>query len=601
MAQNYYEILGVTKESAEDEIKSSYRKLAIKFHPDKNPNDPTAADKFQEISVAYQVLIDPQKRKSYDEELAAPKQKAKRPGAVPPFGTKERPGTDLADALRMFMDNMRADRSFQRNFTGFDGQAGQAQQGENIQLNIRLTLLEIANGIKKKVTVNHKKRCKSCNGTGDVEKKTKFNPCGYCAGKGRVRIADSNEIQRCSSCYGTGTVPPDPCMSCNGSGMLDGTTEIMVNFDAGIAEGNYISIPGMGHAGPRGAASGDLLIFIEEEQHRLFKRRGYDLETEATITLATAVLGGSASVSDLKNQTHSFKINAGTNPGKLFRLDGLGLPFYKKNNRGNLFVKVTVEIPKNLSDKAQKAFKVFCDAVDESHAGKNYTKIGRFHVVELPEESNINKMLAAFNTADVLSDSRLAIAIDLAKVSLLNSGNISRIISIQRKMSRYNEKLVLTSVNDSVFRVFADCNLDKVFTFAESENDLFEIPGPETEAPETDPNTPPPPVRQVDTHWIIYGGMETFNPEIFNRKDVVEVFGTKGYSVGLDLHDVKFINSLILGEFIRKLKEAKKMGGNFFLFAPTAEVMVLIQATNLDKLFTIVKSERELKAMKVGV
>jgi molecular chaperone DnaJ len=598
MAQTHYEILGVAKDAAEDEIKSSYRKLAIKFHPDKNPNDPSAADKFQEITQAYQVLFDPQKRKTYDEELAAPKLKPKRPAPAAAGGQREKPGSDLAESLRTFMETMRADRAFQRNFTGFDATVGQAR-GENIEMHVRLTLLEIANGIKKKITVSHKKRCKSCNGTGDIEKRTKYNTCSMCAGMGKVRVADTNDVRRCNACYGTGGIPADPCISCNGSGMIEGTTDLMVNFDPGIAEGNYISIAGMGQAGVRGAAVGDLLIFIDEEPHQLFKRCGYDLETEVSVSLATVVLGGSASVSDLKNQACVFKIGAGTNPGTLFRLDGRGLPVYKKNNRGNLYVQVNIEIPRNLSDKAQKAFTAFCDAIDEESAGKNYTIVGRFHVVELPEETNLSKMMAAFNTAEILSDSKLPIAMDLAKVSLLNSAYISRVISIQRKMARYNEKLILVGVQDNVFRVFTDCNLEKVFGFADTIDDL---PGKKSETSEADENrlaAPPPLVRESEGSKLIYGGRDSFQVEIFAKPEVAELFTQPNFSVGLDLRDVQSINSLVLGEFIRKLKEARKLNGTFFLYAPPAAVIMLIAATNLDKLFTIVKNESELKNLRL--
>jgi molecular chaperone DnaJ len=595
MARTYYEILGVTKETSDDEIKSCYRRLAIKYHPDKNPNDPTAADKFQELSLAYQVLGDSQKRKTYDEEVSASEQNRQSPGAAFTVASNDKQRFDLADSLRMFMDMFRTDRIFQRNFYRTEIHAEQ-NRGSNVQINVYLTLMEMMDGAKKKISVAHKKKCSACEGTGDSKKQTSHPACSVCNGQGKVRIAETNEIRPCAQCFGAGVVSLYPCPVCAGTGSIQGTTDLMVTFQKGISEGNYIFIPEMGNSGSRGSRAGDCILLIHEEKHPIFKRRGYDLEREIIISLLTAVQGGLVSVGDLRDQSHEVHINPGTNPGTLLCLGGFGLPYYKKERKGNLYIRINVEIPHPLSPQAQDAFQAFAAIVENELREKNYSMIGRFYVISVPEEQNIQGMQAALDTAKRFMDMQEPIALDLSCLSTITSSLIGRIIAIQRKLDRYSERLVLIGSKSTLQPIFHDCNLENLFIFMESPYDLESLEPPILKEKNADQTAPL--IREQDGHWLIDAGTDKFNVEIFSNNEVTGLFAKPGISIGLDLRKVLLINSGVIGEMIKKYKIAKKSGGRFFLFGPRHDVLEILRQTNCDKLFEIVKNKHEMDALK---
>jgi|WetSurMetagenome_2_1015567.scaffolds.fasta_scaffold44078_2 molecular chaperone DnaJ len=597
MIQTYYEILGVTKDSTDAEIKSSYHRLAIKYHPDKNPNDPSAADKFQEISKAYGVLSDSEKRVAYNEELSAPKQTPKHTVAASSDRQYGKTGFDLADSLRIFMDTLRNDRTFQRSFYRTSDSSG-INQGSNVQIHARLSLLEIMDGVRKKIGFAHKKKCTACDGTGDREKQTNYASCKACNGHGKVRVADSEEIRICTICNGFGTTSLNPCPACAGSGIVKGNTEIIIKFEAGVSEGNYISISGMGNAGPRGAQAGNLIVVIQEEKHKTFIRKGYDLETEIIISLSTAVFGGSASVTDLKEQSHDVQIGPGTNPGTVIRLEQKGLPFYKKNGKGDLFVRVNVEIPKNLSHEAQDAFRIFAELIEKSATDNNYSYIGRYCVIGLCQENDQNKLQIALNTANHLLAIQKPIAFDSTQVPTMSSGLISKIVKIHRKMELYNEKLVLAGCQHAVYSVFQDCNLDEVFIFVETVEDLKELDKPEIM--EGADGSGVPLVRDKNGHKLVYAGAGNFNFSVFAENDVHALFEKKGSSIGMDLRDVTSINSMVMGGLIKEIKYAKKMACQFFLYKPQKKVVDVLKLASLDKLFVIVEREKELDSLKIS-
>lgn len=354
---DYYEILGIERNASDDDIKKAYRKLAIKYHPDKNPGDKTAEEKFKEATEAYEILKDPQKRTQYDQFGHAAFQNggAAHGGGFSGFG-----GFDISDALRAFMNDFGGDSVFSDLF-GFGGRGRRdsagGQRGNDLQIRLPLTLEEIATGTKKTLKVRRKEKCSTCGGTGS--KSGKRNVCPKCNGAGRIRQVASSffgqVIQEsvCPTCRGEGYVVADACPVCNGSGLETTDSMVTVDIPAGVSEGNYLNVPEKGDAGRNGGPAGDLIVLIQEKHHDFFERHGIDLACDIDITFSEAALGTSKMVSTIDGKV-SLKIPAGTQSEKVFRLKGKGLPSLHGRGTGDQLVRIHVKTPEKLAKGAKE-------------------------------------------------------------------------------------------------------------------------------------------------------------------------------------------------------------------------------------------------------
>jgi molecular chaperone DnaJ len=355
--RDYYEILGIGKSATEDEIKKAYRKLAIQFHPDKNPGDKSAEESFKEATEAYEVLKDGQKRQVYDRYG----HDGLRGGGGGFEGFSG--GFDIGDALRAFM----------RDFGGFgfddlfgtgggrSGGRGGPERGHDLQVRLDLTLEEIATGVEKTIKVKRQVVCEHCKGSG-AEKGSGKKTCPTCNGSGQVRqVARSIfgqfvNIHPCGACRGEGYIIERKCQHCGGSGLEKGTSTISVKVPAGVAGGNYMAIRGSGDHGPRGGPAGDIIVVMQEIEHEHFTRRHDDIICEVPISFSQAALGAEIEVPTLDGKT-GLKIPHGTQSGKVFTLKNKGIPHLNEYGRGDELVRVVVWTPTNLSDEEKDLFK----------------------------------------------------------------------------------------------------------------------------------------------------------------------------------------------------------------------------------------------------
>lgn len=356
--RDYYDVLGVSKDSSDDEIKKAYRKLAIKYHPDKNPGDTNAEEKFREATEAYEILKDRDKRAKYDQFGHAAFEDAAG-GGFSGFG-----GFDLSDALRAFMQDFGGDSLFGDLF-GFGGarRGGRGRtsslRGNDLQVRLKLTLQEICTGVTKKIKVRRKDACKDCNGTGS--RSGSKTTCSQCGGSGRVRHISNSLFGQivqetiCPACSGGGSVVKDPCSRCGGSGRKTTETTVSIDVPAGVAEGNYINVPGKGDAGLHGGPPGDLIVLIAEESDAFFERHGIDVFCTVEISFSEAALGTAKTIPAIDGKV-SLKIPAGTQSEKIFRLRGKGLPVLHGNQRGDQLVKIHVNTPTKLTREQRELF-----------------------------------------------------------------------------------------------------------------------------------------------------------------------------------------------------------------------------------------------------
>lgn len=346
--RDYYDILGVSRSADEQEIKKAYRKMAVKYHPDKNPGDKAAEESFKEAAEAYEVLSNPDKRARYDR--FGHQGMGGAAGGQGGYGG----GMSMEDIFSQFGDIFG-----NSGFGGF-GFGGQQQgrrvnKGTNLRIKVKLSLEEIANGVEKKIKVNKFVACKPCSGTG-AEKGSSFNTCPTCNGAGRVtRITNTilgqmQTASTCPSCNGEGRTITNKCKSCAGDGIIREEEVISINIPAGVGEGMQLNVAGKGNAAPRGGIPGDLLVSIEELEHAELKRDGNNLYYDLYINFADAVLGTSVEIPTLEGKA-KFKIDAGTQSGKVFRLRGKGLPEVNSYHRGDLLVDVNIWTPQNLSSE----------------------------------------------------------------------------------------------------------------------------------------------------------------------------------------------------------------------------------------------------------
>ncbi len=362
--RDYYEILGVPRDATEDAIKKAYRKLAVKYHPDKNPGDKEAEEKFKEATEAYEILKDPKKRAQYDQFGHAGI--SGQPGA----GGFDFGGFDLSDALRAFMRDFGGfggtfDDIFGGGGASTRGRSGshrpQRYRGEDIQIRLPLTLEEIAQGVEKKIKLKRYLKCENCGGTG-AEGDSGLKTCPQCKGSGQIRRVSRSlfgqmiNVTTCNLCGGEGVIIGKPCSVCGGEGRVKGSTTINVKIPPGVSSGNYITVRGSGHYGRRGGPPGDVIVFIEEKRHPIFKRRGDDLVVEIAVNYPTAALGGEVEVPILNGKA-KLKIPPGTQSGKVFRMRNKGLPHLNGYGSGDELVKVIVWVPQKLSNEEKEILK----------------------------------------------------------------------------------------------------------------------------------------------------------------------------------------------------------------------------------------------------
>ncbi len=339
--RDFYEILGVTKNANEEEIKKAYRKLAIKYHPDKNPDDKAAEEKFKEAAEAYEVLSDPEKRQRYNQFGHA----GVGAGGAGGFG-----GMNMDDIFSQFGDIFGG--AFGGGFAGGGGRGRRVTRGTNLRVKVKLTLKEIATGVEKKIKVNKHVSCKTCNGSG--AKNGNFETCRSCNGSGTITrvqqtILGAMQTQStCSTCHGEGRIVKDKCNTCHGDGIVREEEVISINIPAGVAEGMQLSMNGKGNAAPRGGINGDLLILIEEEEHPHLKREGNHLIYFLNISFPDAALGTSVEIPTVDAKA-KIKIEPGTQSGKVLRLKGKGLPDVNSYGRGDQLVEISIFTPTHLS------------------------------------------------------------------------------------------------------------------------------------------------------------------------------------------------------------------------------------------------------------
>ena len=355
--RDYYEVLGVGKNATEDEIKKAYRKLAIKYHPDRNPDDAKAEEKFKEAAEAYDVLHDPQKRQAYDQFGFDGPAGA---GGFGGFGGGG--GFSMDDIFSMFGDVFGGRGGGFGGFGGFGGGRRQTtrHRGSDLRLKVRLTLQEVATGVTKKFKVRKDIECSHCHGSG-AEAGSGTETCPHCHGSGvEIRRQQSifGEVQTqttCHVCNGEGTVITNKCHECGGTGVVKGEEVVEIKIPAGVAEGMVVNVPGKGNAGQHNGIPGDIQVLIEEEPNDTFVRDGNNVIYNLLLDFPTATLGGSVDIPTIDGKSVRIKIEPGTQPGKTLRLRGKGLPEVQGYGygMGDLVVNISVYVPKTLS-KSEK-------------------------------------------------------------------------------------------------------------------------------------------------------------------------------------------------------------------------------------------------------
>ena len=364
MAKNYYEILGVSKDASQDDIKKAYRKLAREYHPDLHPGDEKAAEKFKEINEANEVLSDEKKRKNYDTFGDANGNMGGFGGAGQGFGGF----SDFSGFGDIFGDI----------FGGFGGRSRTQTKtkGEDITIELTLSFLDAAKGCKRDIAYTRNQPCTSCKGTG-AKNGTAYKTCPKCNGTGQVQYTSSNgffrsvNVRPCDECHGTGKKVIDACTDCKGKGYIKSTTRLTVEIPAGADTGSYIKKNGYGEASSNGGPAGDLIIVMKVENSKIFKRKNFDLYVETPISFKTAVLGGKVKI-PLIDETLEYNIPEGTQSGKVFFVRGKGIK--SSRGTGDLYIVVNVEVPQRLTKAQKKAILEFDQDFDVKQCPqmKNY-------------------------------------------------------------------------------------------------------------------------------------------------------------------------------------------------------------------------------------
>jgi len=349
MKIDYYEMLGVARGCDDKTLKAAFRKLAMQYHPDRNPNDKDAEKKFKEIGEAYEVLRDPQKRAAYDRFGHAAFENS---GGRNPFSGGFSSSGGFADIFEDIFGEMMGGGRRRRS----DGR----EHGADLSYNMEISLEESFNGKTAQIRVPSSVTCDACEGSG-AKKGSSPVTCKTCNGSGRVRTAQGFfSIERtCPTCNGRGEIISDPCPKCHGQGRVEEDRSLTVNIPAGIEDGTRIRLAGEGEAGMRGGPSGDLYIFLSIRPHEFFQRDGSDLYCRVPISMTTAALGGQFEVSTLDGTKTRVKVPEGTQNGKQFRLKGKGMPVLRQQSFGDLYIQISIETPQSLTKKQRELLEEF--------------------------------------------------------------------------------------------------------------------------------------------------------------------------------------------------------------------------------------------------
>ena len=356
--RDFYEILGVSKSSSADEIKKAYRKVAMQFHPDRNPGDKAAEEKFKEAAEAYEILSDTDKKAKYDRHG----HQAFGPGTGGGGGYGGG-GMDMNDIFSQFGDVF-GDDMFGGFFGGGQsrsrgGAKARGQRGSNLRIKLKMNFEEIANGVNKQVKVKKHVLCTTCGGNG-AKDNSSIQTCGTCKGSGQVRkvtntfLGQMQTVNTCPTCNGEGSTVTAKCTPCKGEGRVYGEETISIDIPAGVQDGMQLSMSGKGNAGERGGSSGDLIIMIEEEQHESLHRDGLNVSFDLYITIPDAIFGTSIEVPTIVGRA-KIKIPAGTQSGKIFRLKGKGFPEVQGYAKGDQLIHVNIWTPQEVSEEEKIA------------------------------------------------------------------------------------------------------------------------------------------------------------------------------------------------------------------------------------------------------
>jgi len=351
MKADFYETLGVSRGADEKELKAAFRKLAMKYHPDRNPGDDTCEVKFKEINMAYEVLKDPQKRAAYDRFGHAAFEGGMNGGGG--FGAHGFAAGGFADIFEDIFGEMMGGGRQRRSASG-------RERGADLRYNMEIALEEAYSGKTAQIRVPASIQCSECSGSG-ARPGTSPVTCTMCSGSGRVRAAQGFfSVERtCPTCQGRGQTIKDPCPKCAGQGRVTEDRSLSVNIPAGIEDGTRIRLAGEGEAGLRGGPAGDLYIFLSVKPHEFFQRDGADLYCKVPISMTTAALGGAFEVATLDGTQTRVKVPEGTEHGRQFRLKGKGMPVLRQPQLGDLYIQVAVETPQNLSKRQRELLEEF--------------------------------------------------------------------------------------------------------------------------------------------------------------------------------------------------------------------------------------------------
>lgn len=358
--RDYYEVLGVERSASLDEIKKAYRKLAMKFHPDKNKGDSVAEEKFKEATEAYEVLRDEKKRKMYDQFGHA--------GVSGSGGYSEGFGrgayTDFSDIFQgttfedLFENIFSGLGGFGMGGRSSSGQRSGMRRGSDLRYNLEVTLEDVYHGKEIKIQIPRDEHCEKCNGSGSADGKVEV--CSHCGGTGQIRKSSGffSIASTCGACGGTGSMIKNQCPQCYGSGLVSKKRTISIRIPRGIETGTRLKVTGEGEAGPKGGPAGDLYVVIQVKRHAKFEREGADLTVQYEIPVTTAILGGEVEIETIAGNHVKLKVPAGTQPSTIFRVRGKGLPYMGGHDRfGDLMVEAIVKIPKSISSKAKQLVK----------------------------------------------------------------------------------------------------------------------------------------------------------------------------------------------------------------------------------------------------
>ncbi len=358
--RDYYEVLGVSRDVDDAELKRAYRKMAMKYHPDRNANDPAAEKKFKEAAEAFDVLKDPDKRARYNQFGHDGLRGAGGFGA-------DFQDVSFEDIFSRFSDIFGGDI-----FGGMSGSQGRSRRrsgtghpGEDMKIQLNLTLEEIAFGTEREIKVKKQVTCKQCDGTG-ADTEDDFMTCDTCNGVGEVRQVTRTmfgqfvNVQPCPTCHGEGRTIRNKCGACQGNGRIKGEETVKIQIPSGVSKGNYISLRGQGHAGLRGGEAGTLIVLIEEKKHKYFRREGNDIFYDLNISIPDAVLGTTTEVPTLKGKAR-IKIDPGTQPGKMLRMREKGIKGINTNKFGDQYVRLNVFIPTRLTEEEKKQIAALSD------------------------------------------------------------------------------------------------------------------------------------------------------------------------------------------------------------------------------------------------